>query len=246
MTPACRRLFDYALSFVTRRDIEQFSLSDPGYPDYVREWTQILMSRQVPEQANFDIHEIIATTKSGYLPRDKDSGRYLRFCVFTNAVAAAISTGPGGPDESITLNYVAVELLDCGHALSDDTLLRILPDVFDEIHTKVRHTDWCSEEGPFFLLGRILLAYQGFDPGADTAHLAEMLIQEEAAASVRFATGFLWDTTAFTSHHDRWWRLVETCFPEKPAGESEALLNLKRKMTALFERGRPHRALRTG
>ena len=230
MDSACQRLFEYAVPFVTRQDIEEFSLSDPGYPDYVREWTQILTTRKVPEVSRFDISENIGTTSFEFVSHYKDDAeRYLRFCVFTNAVAAVFATNSGGPDERLTHNCLAAGLIDCAHALSDNVLLEMLSGVFDEIHMRICDLDWFASEAPFFVLGQLILAYQGYNPTADTARLAERVILAEAkdttrAETGRVGTGFLWDLSSLNLLHERWRHYVETSFPEKPGSEWEELL----------------------
>ena len=44
MNPSVDALFQYTRSRVTDQDIVDFSPSDPGYPNYVKLWTQIRRS----------------------------------------------------------------------------------------------------------------------------------------------------------------------------------------------------------
>lgn len=228
MSPGCRQLFEYAVQFVTTRDIERHCLSDPGYLDYVREWSQILRTKNVPLTVNFDIGEIIATSDPAFPCSGSDPASYWRFCVFVHSVAAAISTGPEGPDEEHTINYIAVHLLYAARQLGDEHLLTLLPAVFAEVHQVISTSDWYDSEAPFFLMGQLILAFLGFNPNADVSGLAAQII-EEARPFPRFLSGgtspvFLWDCTCYKSHHDRWLRFVELSFPAQPVNETVALL----------------------
>ncbi len=102
-------------------------------------------------------------------------------------------------------NYFAISLLDDACGLEDEVLLKLLSPAFGELHQSVADSDWvCPEEGPFFLLGQLILASRGFHPRDDIPRLAEQLIAEATQYEGRASSEFLWGCTFFGQFHHRW------------------------------------------
>ena len=225
MTPACRNLFDYASQHVTPATISEYCPSDPGYADYVREFTAILASGFPPPTAHFDISETIGLTRWHDPDLEADPMRFRRFRTFTNSVGVVMTAGPEGPDEEMPANYFAISLLDDAHALQDSHLLQLLPPVFAELHQQVVKTEWFAGEAPFLLLGQLVLAFLGFAPGIDVIRLSEQIVSE-ACEHPEYATpDFFWDCTVYNQLHHRWKHFVALSFPR--VHEDDSIVSLR-------------------
>lgn len=224
MTPACGELFDYASRHVTPKDVSDYCPGDPGYDDYVRAFTAILSSGSTPSASHFDITETIGLTRWVDADGEADPNRFRRFRTFTNSVGIAIAAGPEGPDDCMPPNYFGVSLLDDAYALQDPHLLRLLSPVFAELHQRITETEWSAEESPFLILGQLVLAFLGFAPSADIAHLSEQLISEASKHAGHASPEFLWGCTFFDQLHVRWKHFVELSFPRDAANDSIASL----------------------
>src|SRR4051812_1250967 len=99
MTVGCRRLFEYAMLSVTAADVAAFAPSDPGYPDYVRAFTTILATRELPSRANFDITETIGLTRWDKAEKQAEPNRFRRFRTFINVVGLSLSVDGKANDE---------------------------------------------------------------------------------------------------------------------------------------------------
>jgi hypothetical protein len=95
MSNPCLELFEYSLGLVSPDDIAAFCPSDPGYPDYVRTFTEILTTRRVPEKGSFEVSETLELTLYEDADTERNPERFRRFRTFTNAVGLAMSLGTG-------------------------------------------------------------------------------------------------------------------------------------------------------
>jgi hypothetical protein len=224
MTPACRELFEYALRHVTPKAVADFCPHDPGYPDYVREFTAILSTGVPPSASSFEISECVNSTRWTDAASESGPVRFRRFRAFTNSVGVAICSGPEGPSDGMPPNYFGISLLDDAYALNDSEFLRRLFPVFQELHKRIAETQWGAEEALFFLLGQIVLAFMGFAPSASIPSLCEQLIAEESRHKGRASPEFLWGCTCFDQLHHQWKRFVEFSFPVREDSSCAALL----------------------
>lgn len=224
MTTPCRQLFEYAMRHVTPKDVSDFCPSDPGYADYVREFTTILSSGIPPIASHFDITETIGLTRWSDASQESAPARFRRFRTFTNAVGLMISAGPEGPDDGMPANYFAVSLLDDAHALQDPELLSLLFPAFGEFHQRVAETEWVAGEAAFLLLGQLMLALMGVAPSTDIAAMSEQVIAEAAQCANRATSEFLWGCTFFDQLHDRWKHFVTLTFSRDATHDSTAAL----------------------
>ncbi|WP_050030128.1 hypothetical protein [Verrucomicrobium sp. BvORR034] len=224
MTPACYKLFAYAVNEVTPRDVWDFSPNDPGFPGYVREFTAILKSRKLPQDADFDITETIGLTMWGDAETEKDPVRFRRFRVFTNSVGVALCAGPAGPPGTMVPNYLVIRLLEDSHALQDAQLLRLLYPVFADLHARLKHDGWFDKEAPLLLLGQLMLALMGYADPNDVPALAAKLVKMGSIAEHYVSSDFLWSGTNFDQLHAEWKRFVGIAFPENSPIEDVALL----------------------
>jgi hypothetical protein len=223
-SPACWKLFFYALEPVTPQDIAAYCPNDPGYPAYVREFTSIRKARTPPSACNFEISETINLTQWGNPQEERDPDRFRRFRIFTNSVAAMLWACGDGPDESTTANYVCINLLDDAYSLQDAELMRLLFPVLGEMIQPVSESLWGSAEVPFLLLGQLLIALMGYAPHADISGICDQLMEREARCSDKEGNDFLWGCTSFDSLHHRWKHLVNIAFPTKPDDATASLL----------------------
>ncbi|WP_038165237.1 hypothetical protein [Verrucomicrobium sp. BvORR106] len=224
MTPACYKLFAYAVDKVTPRDVWDFSPNDPGFPGYVREFTAILKSRKLPKDADFDITETIGLTMWGDAETEKDPDRFRRFRVFTNSVAVALCAGPDGVPLTMAANYPCIRLLEDAHALGDEQLLRLLYPVFGDLFARLETDGWSNREAPLLLLGQLILALMGYGSPNDVPTLAATLVKLGSVANDHVPADFLWNCTNFDQLHAEWKRFVGIAFPENSPIEDVALL----------------------
>lgn len=217
MTIAALNFFKYAADNVTLEDVAKFCPNDPGYPDYVREFSAILTSRIIPTEFDFDITETINLTRWGKPEQEfqkQQAIRYRRFRIFTNAVGLAIILGPNEDGWNMGCNYYAISLLDDIAELEDLYANELLLPVLNEMHHKLSHTG-SPEEAVFYLLAQLFLALMGHAPKTNLNELVNQLIAEERRLDTDNddRQEFLWPRTSFDQLHDRWRHFVEKLLP---------------------------------
>jgi hypothetical protein len=138
MEAGCVRLFEYAVRQVTPADVVQYAPDDPGYSDYVREWTRIVDSREVPSESNFELTETIGLTRWADAQRETDPRRFRWFRALTNSVGGVLLVADLVAEELMPANYVAINLIDDAIALDDRELFERTGMAFDELHEVLR------------------------------------------------------------------------------------------------------------
>ena len=93
MPAACDALLTCTTAQVTEQDILDFSPHDPGYPNYVRILTDILLTRRLPSKSGsrFDVAEAVNVALFRLAPDNPP--RLRRFRCFTSAVALSLLAG---------------------------------------------------------------------------------------------------------------------------------------------------------
>lgn len=224
MKQPLHELFVYASRHVTVKDIEDFCPNDPGYSNYVREFTQILSTGIPPESANFELTETVSSTLGAYAREDTDEVRFLRFRTFSNSVGMALLAGSEGRDVALPPNYLAISLIEDAYVLKDERLLYLLCPAFAEVHDHIVQGHWFAEEAPFFLLGQLIVCFLGYEPLIDTSTLADELIEEVDRLSRYGSNDFLWGCVFFNRRQDRWRHFIGLSFPDNASNDSVALL----------------------
>lgn len=222
--PACRQLFDYARRFVSLEMIEKYCPSDPGYHSYVLEFTGLLETGDFSRSTLFDVSETVVLTWYVNVSKMKMPEQFRRFRVFTNSVGVRVSVGEHGPSDSMPVNYFAASLLDDALLLGDTELLRLLGPVFDELHTRIKETEWVVKEGMFLLLGQMILSFMGHRTTEDVPRLAERIIKEADYYRPEYPAAFFWECSAFDHFRPEWKSLVKRFFPTNSPHESIAIL----------------------
>jgi hypothetical protein len=178
MNPSVDALFQYTRSRVTDQDIVDFSPGDPGYPDYVKLWTQIRRSGAIPRQSEFDLSEVIGLTGWAKPEQERDPERFRCYRRFTSAVGVAL-LHYGNNSESVRVaNYLARDLVIDLDPTSKRhlSLLRSVA----ESTREVLSTTNLDEGYPFFTFVSMILAQKARDwSGAEVA--ATQLINDENA-----------------------------------------------------------------
>lgn len=228
MTPAAIKFFEYAANKVTVKDVERFCPNDPGYLDYIREFTTILTSRVIPSEFEFDVTETISLTLWGNPEKEyqeQDAIRFRRFRIFSNAVALAIILGPDEDGWNMGCNYYAISLLADIEALEDDHLYDLLPPVLMEMHQKLSQSG-SAKEAVFYLMAQLFLALMGHAPNVNLNELADQLINEESKldANKDDRQGFLWQRTVFDQMHHQWKEYAEKLVPPSNSQDSVSRL----------------------
>ncbi len=163
---------------VTEQDIIDFSPGDPGYPDYVRLWTQIKRSGSIPPQTEFDLSEVIGLTGWAKPEEWDDPERFRNYRRFTSAVGVALLHG-GNDSESVRVaNYLARDLV-IDLDLTSKRHLSLLRSVVAATR-EVLSTTNLDEGYPFFTYAAMILAQKARDWNASEA-AATQLIEDEAA-----------------------------------------------------------------
>lgn len=208
MYPAIDALFQYTRSHVTEKDIVDFSPGDPGYPDYVRVWTEILRTGVVPNKEDFNLSEVIALTGWSH-PEDWDKpDRFLDYRRFTSAVAVGLACHGNDLEIIRPPAYLARDLI-IDLDVEDTLHLSLLRPVFPVVHAllAVDPREW---EYPFFTFGKMILAQIAEDwPTSEKA--ATRLIEEDAAVRKKphFSSDdedspLLLGLTNYNQLHDDW------------------------------------------
>lgn len=177
MNPHVESLFELTRSIVSEQHIADFSPADPGYESYVRLWTRIFRSGEIPKQSEFDLSEVIGLT--GWAsPDDFDKPiQFRQYRRFTSAVAVALIEF-GNDTESVRVgNYLARDLI-IDTEVSDRKYFDLVRRVFPVVRETLAKTNY-EEEYPYFTFGSLILAQMAGDYG-ESASFASKLIEDEA------------------------------------------------------------------
>ncbi len=207
-------LFQYAVTFVSFDDIRRWSPTDPGYKDYVREWTTILTTRSLPLEYSFDVSEVITLNrywKEGFEP---DTAAFWRYRILTNAVEIAMRACGTDDGQSMTPSYAAITSIHDGLKLDDKKLFGLLLSAFGELTAKLKSEQ--DEQALFLILAQILVRFTLRQSESEIASLAQMLIEDEPTYKLRTSTRFLWGTGFYDQFNALWRKYVEQLFPLQP------------------------------
>ncbi|BDS07496.1 hypothetical protein NT6N_25360 [Oceaniferula spumae] len=178
MDSSATALFEFTRSRVTDEDIVNFSPSDPGYPNYVKLWTQIRRSGVIPNDADFDLTEVIGLTGWAKPKEWKKPERFRIYRRFTSAVGIAL-LHQGHDSETVRpANYLARDLL-IDLDPSSERHITLMRDVCKSTRIILSTTN-LDEGYPFFTLASMILAQKaGAWNEAEAA--ASQLIEDENA-----------------------------------------------------------------
>lgn len=208
------QLFQLTRRRISKRHIVDFSPADPGYDAYVRLWSEIHRTGEIPRESEFDLSEVIGLT--GWADAvDYDSGKRFRdYRRFTSAVAVALVTG-GNDSECVRVaNYLARDLIidiDINDREHFDAVRKVFPAVRDALIMSNNENEY-----PFFTLGSLILAHQAGD-FKPMPSLAKQLIDDEAAVRNKeelkwsvVDSRFLFGLTVYDQLNREWVRLVSS------------------------------------
>lgn len=201
-------LFGLTRSQVSEQHINDFSPSDPGYDSYVRLWTRIYRSGEIPKQTEFDLSEVIGLTGWAKPADFNDPVRFRQYRRFTSAVGAALIEN-GNDDECVRVgNYLARDLIvdtDIDNAEHFESVRNVFPVLRDTLF-KTNH----DEQYPYFTFGSLILAQMAGD-FVESETMAAQLIEDDAAVrnndSINWITEdsrFLFGLTNYDQLHSDW------------------------------------------
>ena len=229
MNPLVDRLFQLTRTRITERHIREFSPADPGYESYVRLWTRILRSGEIPQQSEFDLSEVIGLTGWEPVTDLNQPNRFRDYRRFTSSVGVALITF-GNDSESVRVaNYLARDLIVDSH-FNDrehfDAVRNVFP-LVREILVQTNH----EEEFPFFTLGSLILAHMAGDFDA-MPPLASQLIDDDASVrnneSLNWSiedSRFLFGLTNYDQLNRDWIKLTNTLTNPKNAPNVQLVID---------------------
>ena len=201
-------LFHHLRNHVTEEDIREFSPGDPGYPDYVKEWLKILTTGVVPTRADFDHSEVIGLTCWSDASDFPSPKRFLRYRLFTMAVACQLSAQGNCSEEVRPANYVAIKLINDVRDLDDDGTSQLVGFALPDLAEILRSQPWIEEEYPFFYAAEMIWAQRN---GLFDRAVAAAVNLIEAEQSVRQheeffeeSQRFLFGLTNYDQLNDEW------------------------------------------
>ena len=215
-------LFQYAQSRVTDQDIVDFSPGDPGYPAYVKLWTQIRRSGTIPRQWEFELSEVIELTGYWKPERTRDPERFRCYRRFTSAVAVAMIHYGHDSENVRVANYLARDLVIDLDPTSKRhlSLLRSVA----ESTREVLSTTNLDVDYPFFAFASMILAQKARDWSAAEGAATQLIRDETAVRQDKSATDnrFLLGLSIYDQHHDDWISFAEQL--KNPNGHEDTQL----------------------
>jgi hypothetical protein len=215
-------LFEYTRSRVSDQDIINFSPRDPGYPDYVKLWTQIRRSGTIPHQWEFELSEVIELTGFWTPERTSDPERFRCYRRFTSAVATAMIHYGHHSENVRVANYLARDLI-IDLDLNSQRHLPLLRSVAESTR-EVLSTTNLEEDYPFFTFASMIFAQKAQDwDGSEQA--ATQLIKDENAVRQNMSTEndhFLLGLSFYNQHHDDWLAFAKEL--KNPTGHKDTQL----------------------
>lgn len=208
MAPSVTALFEYVRSKVSDQDILDFPPNDPGRTDYIRLWTKIWDTGEIPRKSEFDLSEVIGLTGWADSEKVRDPKRFRNFRRFTSVVGIALLHYGNPSDEVRPANYLAHDLItDLDR--SDKPCLALLRGAFLTTR-EVLLAGMQESEYPFFTFGSMILAQIAKDWRSSESY-ATQLIEDEAAVrkngNLNYAVvngHFLLGLTNFDRFHKDW------------------------------------------
>lgn len=170
-------LFELTRSRVSEQHIADFSPSDPGYDSYVRLWTRIYRSGEIPKQTEFDLSEVIGLTGWAKPTDFDDPNRFREYRRFTSAVGSALIESGNDTERVRVGNYLARDLIvdiDIDDVKHFESVRLVFP-VLRETLLKTNN----DKQYPYFTLGSLILAQMAGDI-AESETLAAQLIEDDA------------------------------------------------------------------
>jgi hypothetical protein len=215
-------LFEYTRLRVTDQDIINFSPRDPGYPDYVKLWTEILRSGTIPQQWEFELSEVIELTGFWAPERTSDPERFRCYRRFTSAVAAAMIHYGHHSENVRVANHLARDLI-IDLDLTSQRHLTLLRSVAESSREVLSTTNF-DVAYPFFTFASMFFAQKAQDwDGADLA--ATQLIKDESAVRRNMSTEndqFLLGLSFYNQHNDDWLTFAQEL--KNPKGHEDTQL----------------------
>ncbi len=177
MHPHVKSLFEWTRSRVSEQHISDFSPGDPGYASYVRLWTHIYRSGEIPRKSEFDLSEVIGLTGWVNVDDINDPARFRAYRRFTSAVAVALVTF-GNDTESVRGgNYLARDLL-IDIELEEQEHFELVRQVLPLVRDTLKEIGY-EEEYPYFTFASLILAHEAGDY-EESFKLAKQLRQDES------------------------------------------------------------------
>jgi len=192
--------------------------------------------KDVPEVVDPEWFEVFGIAQRGSADKESQEERFVRFKLFSGAVAAKFLHQEPGLDPVVIVNYVCCSLVRAARALRDPSLTGILLDVFPVLARAMEDyrapSGWVVQEYPFCFLGGMLMAEDLGESGKAEDLAGSLLKAEEQVREESFFPGheFLLGLTNYDSLHSDWLELAESL---ENQGDQEAVAEVKVRLQGI-------------
>lgn len=201
-------LFELTRSRVSEQHIADFSPCDPGYESYVRLWTRIFHTGEIPRVSEFALSEVIDLTGFSSPNYFNDQNRFRHYRRFTSAVAAAL-IGFGNDSVCVRVgSYLARDLivdLDISDTDHFEAVRHVFPVLRDLLLQQME-----DDQYPYFTLGSLILAQMAGDFEESESFAAQLLKDEAASRNDQQIEDarFLFGLTNYDQFNADWMRYI--------------------------------------
>ncbi len=223
-------LLEFACGEVAEEDFRLFLPGETGGGRCMELCCEVRRRKDVPEVVDPEWFEVFGIAQRGCAEEESQEERFVRFKLFSGAVAAKFLHQEPGLDPVVIVNYVCCSLVKAGRALEQAPLTEMLLDVFPVLARAMEDyrapSGWVVQEYPFCLLAGMLMAEDLGESGKAGDLARQLLKAEEQVREESFFPGheFLLGLTNYDSLHGDWLELAESL--ENPDGH-EALAKVK-------------------
>lgn len=209
-------LLEFACDEVTDEDFRLFLPTESGGGGCLELCYGVRRRNGVPEVVDPEWFEVFGIAQRGAADDESQEARFVRFKLFSGAVAAKFLHQEPGLDPVVIVNYVCCSLVKAARVLSDPVLTRILLDVFPVLAREMEDyrtpSGWVVQEYPFCFLAGLLMA-DDLEEVQKAEELAGRLLKtEEQVREESFFPGhdFLLGLSNYDSLHGDWLELAES------------------------------------
>ncbi|MDP0496318.1 MAG: hypothetical protein Q7Q73_08930 [Verrucomicrobiota bacterium JB024] len=216
------RFINVIIDDVSADQIDRFCRFDMGYPDYINRWSWIVEKREVPDEVDFEITEVISSLGryDWYACRDDECMGFRRLVCLVGLYYYTL----GKVDDTVRpLNYILMDILfnfeyvdDCAKALLRDAL----------VYARDRLREVREPEFPFVALALFALSCRIGDLLAGDKYRRMLMRDNHAVRSDESLCYYFYDNEfiiGLTPYRRcvPLWRDTLKCLRERPKGSCQ-------------------------